>query len=485
MPLEKSSYKLHIGGKWLDAHGGKTFDTSNPATGEKLASVAEGGREDVDAAVKAAREAFLSQAWSGMDPSERGRLLWKLAGLIRQDQSRLAEVETLDNGKTLREAKGDLGYTAWLFEYYAGMADKIQGTTIPVPGGRLDYTIREPLGATAHIAPWNYPLLLACRSIAPALACGNTVIAKPASLTPLSLLHLAELVEQAGFPPGVLNVVTGGGRTVGESLAGHPGVDGVTFTGSVETGKQVFRVAGQCVKEVCLELGGKSPQIVFPDSDLDKAAKGVGYGIFGNAGQMCWAGSRLLVHESVHNDVVGRVKAFAEKLVLGPGMDEKSQMGPVISKDRQNEILGYVEAGKREGATLVTGGTAATDGPVAKGSFVKPTIFDNANNSMRIAQEEIFGPFLTVIPFRDTEEAVKLANDTTYGLNASVWTKDVSLAHAVARRLEVGMVMINEGPVTFPTTPFGGYKESGVGREQGLGVVEHYTRVKNVSVRVG
>ncbi|HVL88564.1 MAG TPA: aldehyde dehydrogenase [Candidatus Thermoplasmatota archaeon] len=485
MPLDRKSYPMFIGGKWIEAPGGKTFDTRDPATGELLAKVASGGKDEADQAVRTAHEAFRSQAWSRMDPSERGRLLWKLASLVRANLNKLAEVETLDNGKTLREAKGDVAYTAWLFEYYGGLADKIEGESIPVPGPRVNYTLREPLGVTAHIAPWNYPLLLSSRSIAPALAAGNTVVAKPASLTPLSLLHLAELTEQAGFPPGVFNVVTGGGRTVGEALASHPMVDGVTFTGSVETGRQVFEVAARGIKQVCLELGGKGPQVVFPDADLDKAAKGVGFGIFANAGQMCWAGSRLLVHASVHDDVVARVRKFAEGLRVGPGVLETSQMGPVCGPEQQRRVLDYVKTGRDEGARLATGGKALDEGALAKGSFVTPTIFDGVKPSMRIAREEIFGPVLSVLTFETPEEAVKIANDSSFGLAASVWTGNVGTAHTVARQLESGMVMVNEGPVTFPMTPFGGYKESGLGREQGIGALQHYTRVKNVSVRYG
>ena len=371
-----------------------------------------------------------------------------------------------------------------LFEYYAGLADKIEGATIPVPGNRLDYTVREPVGVTGHIAPWNYPLTLACRGIAPALAAGNTVVLKPASLTPLSTLKLAELTATAGFPAGVFNVVTGPGSTAGSALADHPDVDSMTFTGSTETGKQIMALAARHVTPVALELGGKNPQIVFPDAKLDRALRGVLFGAFQNAGQMCWAGSRLYVHESVRDDFLNKVADAAARMKLGPGLQEESQMGPVVSRPQEASVLEYIEAGTREGATVLVGGKRSESAALREGNFVLPTVFGDVAPDMRIAREEIFGPVLCAFGFTDIDEAVAQANATPYGLMAGVWTQSLQTAHRVAARLEAGMVNINEYPITFPQTPFSGFKESALGHEQGIDAVLHYTRVKNVTVNL-
>jgi aldehyde dehydrogenase (NAD+) len=420
-----------------------------------------------------------------MDPSARGQLLVKIGGLIRAQLDEIAAVETQNQGKTLREAKGDVAFAAWTFEYYGGLADKIQGETIPVPGNRLNYTLREPLGVTAHIVPWNYPFQLACRSIAPALAAGNTVVAKPASQTPLSLLKLARIMEAAGVPKGVFNLVTGAGSVVGPVLAGHPDVDGVVLTGSVPTGQEVLKEAARNVIPVTLELGGKSPNIVFPDADLDKAVKGAIFGIFLNAGQMCWAGSRLLVHESVHDAFVEKLVAQAKALKVGPGMDKDSRMGPLVSKGHLESVMKHVESGRQEGATLACGGKRPDDPALASGNFLEPTIFTNVTPKMRIAQEEIFGPVLSVLKFATDEEALRIANDVPFGLYAGVWTASLSRAHRFARDLEAGMVSINEYPVTFPQSPFGGVKQSGIGSEQGTSAMEFYARRKTVFVNLG
>jgi acyl-CoA reductase-like NAD-dependent aldehyde dehydrogenase len=475
--------KMLIGGQHVEARQG--YDVHDPSTGEALARVPRGTAEDAARAVEAADKAFRDPAWAEMDPSLRGRLLFQLGGLVRTQVPALAEAETRNNGKTLRESKGDMQYVAWTLEYYAGLADKLQGDTIPVPGKRLNYTLREPLGVTAHIAPWNYPLLLAVRSMAPALAAGNTVVLKPASLTPLTALMFGDLCTQAGLPPGVVNVVTGPGGEVGQALCTHEAVQSVSFTGSVEVGHEVARQAAGRVKAITLELGGKSPLLVFPDADAEKASKAVQYGIFANAGQMCWASSRLLVHEKVHDEVVQRVKKIAESLKLGPGMRDDTQMGPVVSRGQQERVLDYVEKGKAEGARLLAGGSPPMERELATGSFVRPTVFDGVQPDMAVAREEIFGPVLSVLSFGSAEEAVRVANGTRYGLQASVYTKDLSTALLTAKALQAGMVSINEGPVTFPMTPFGGVKDSGVGREQGIQAAYDYTRVKNVTVRLG
>lgn len=482
-PMALGEFHMTIGGHHHEAR--QHDDVHDPATGEVIAKVPRGDAAAATHAVEAAQKAFEGPAWAEMDPSQRGRLLWKLGALVRENLNPLAELETLNNGKTLRESKGDMNYVAWTLEYYAGLADKLQGETIPVPGKRFDYTLREPLGVTSHIAPWNYPLLLAVRSVAPALCAGNTVVLKPASLTPLTALRFGELGKAAGLPDGVLNVVTGPGGQVGDVLATHDAVQSVSFTGSVEVGKKVAEQASAKVKHVTLELGGKSPLLVFPDADPEKASKAVQYGIFANAGQMCWASSRLLVHEKVHDEVLQRVKKIADSLKLGPGMKDDTQMGPQVSRGQQQVVLDYIEKGKAEGAKLVAGGSPPMEKELAKGAFVRPTVFDGVSQDMAIARDEIFGPVLAVSSFRDWDDAVKQANATAYGLQASIYTKDVSTALLTARALNVGMVSINEGPVTFPMTPFGGVKDSGVGREQGVQAAYGYTRTKNVIVRLG
>ena len=482
--MELTRHQLYIGGKWVEPSTGQHAADLDPATNRPIAEVAVGGAEDAKAAVEAARAAFENPEWRGMDPSKRGRLLYQLGQALRDAFEEVARLESLDVGKPIREAKGDAAFVYKTFEYWAGMADKIQGETIPVPGARLNYTLREPVGVTVHIAPWNYPLTLAVRGIAPALAAGNTVVLKPAAITPLTALKLAELGEKAGLPPGVLNVVTGPGSTVGKALATHPDVSSITFTGSLETGRQIMQMAAKHVTPVTLELGGKNPNIVFPDADLDRALKSVLFAAYQNAGQMCWSGSRLLVHESIHADFVKKVAERAAKMRLGPGLKEDTQMGPVVSREQEKSVLSYVDVGAGEGAKLLVGGKKVTDGELAAGNFLAPAVFDGVTPDMRIAREEIFGPVLSAMSFKTVDDLIDAANAVEYGLAAGVWTKDLETAHTIAARLLSGMVSINEFPLTFPQTPFAGRKRSGLGHEQGLDAVRFYTRIKNVNVNL-
>ncbi|WP_049986051.1 aldehyde dehydrogenase family protein [Halobellus rufus] len=474
---------LYIDGEWTDSVTDSTLETVDPATEDVYATVACATEADVDRAVEAAEAAAAhDSAWRTAAPSERAATLRSMADEIESMADEIVLVESHDNGKTPFEARLDVDMVIDTFRYYAGWADKLTGETIPVPGDRLDYTLREPLGVTGHIAPWNYPFQLAGRSLAPALACGNTAVLKPSKTTPLSALYYAKAAEAAGLPDGVLNVVPGRGSEAGSALVSNPTVDHVAFTGSTGVGKQIMSEAADSVTGVTLELGGKGPNVVFPDADLDAAAKGVHYGIFMNCGQMCWAGSRLLVHEDVAEEVVDAVVQRAEATPLGSGIDDDGQMGPAVSEDQRQEVLDYVETGIEEGATLETGGSVPEDRE--QGYFIEPTVFTDVDNEMTIAREEIFGPVLSVIEFSDYEEAVEIANDSPFGLSAGVWTSDLSTAHNMAKRLEYGMVSINEYPQTFPQTPFGGVKESGIGREQGTEAIGEYTQAKNVNVNL-
>ena len=483
MQSQAAVQPMLVDGKWTTRDVADTV--LDPATGQAIAQVPRGTRDDVDAAVTASRAAFESKEWKGMDPAQRGRLLNKLAALTYANTAELALIESRNNGKTIKEATGDVRFAAWTLEYFAGWSDKVEGSTIPVPGDRLGYTLRQPLGVTAHIVPWNFPLQLAVRSIAPALAAGCTVVAKPASLTPLSLLRWAKLAEEAGIPKGVLQVLTGPGAEVGGRLAAHPDVDGVTLTGSVPTGIQVMKAAADNVTPVTLELGGKGAHLVLPDADLKKAAKGICFGIFMNAGQMCWAGSRLLVHESIHDQLVEAIASEAKGWKVGPGTEDGVRVGSMVSQGQRKSVLGYVQKGQDKGAQVKLGGKAPTDPKLAAGAFVEPTILTDVSASNPVWREEIFGPVLSVMKFATADDAVKLANDCDFGLLNGVWTKDLSTAHRMARDLQSGMVSINEYPVTFPQTPFTGWKKSGIGAEQGRDAMGFYTRVKNVNVNLG
>ncbi len=482
---DSATYELLIGGREAPGTRGERQALTDPASGQEVARVAVGSADDARAALEAAEGAFRESNWASDDGARRAKALLKLAGLVEAQAESLAQLETRNMGKPLRESRGDIAYVVRTLEYVSGLADKVEGETIPVPGARFDYTLREPVGVTVHIAPWNYPLLLSVRSLAPALAAGNAVVLKPASLTPLSAVAFARLARDAGLPDGILNVVSGPGREVGEALVDDPRCASVTFTGSAEVGRRIAELAARRFVPATLELGGKGPVIVFPDADLDRVARGIGYGIFGNAGQMCWAASRLLVHESLRPALVDRVRAAAEALKLGPGWEDGVEMGPLVSADQARHVLEYVTDARDAGGQVVTGGERAHGPRFDAGHFVRPTVLADVPPTSRAVREEIFGPVLTVASFQDPEEAIRLANDTTYGLLAAVWTKDLGLAHATARRLEAGMVVVNEAPVSFPQTPFGGFKGSGLGYEQGARALEPYTRRKNVLLNLG
>jgi aldehyde dehydrogenase (NAD+) len=474
---------LYIGGEWTTAKSDGTIATEDPATESTYATVQKAGADDVDDAVAAAADAAARDGeWRTMDPEERRAKLHAMADAIEEMKDEIVLVESHDNGKTPFEAKLEVGMVVDTFRYYAGWTEKNGGSEIPVSDSRLNYTKRDPVGVTAHIAPWNFPFQLAGRGVAPALATGNTVILKPSSMTPLSALYYAKAAEEAGLPDGVLNVIPGSGATAGSALASHDDVDHVTFTGSTGVGKTIQRDAADAVADVTLELGGKGPAVVFPDADLDAAARGVQYGIFMNAGQMCWANSRLVVHEDVHDELVESLTSIAENIPLGSGIDDDGQMGPVVSEDHQQDILDYIETGKEEGATVAAGGGVPDD--TDTGHFVEPTVFTNVTNDMTIAREEIFGPVLSVIEVSSEEEALEVANDSPFGLTACVWTNDLSRAHTFSDRLDYGMVMVNETPNTWPQTPFGGTKASGHGRAQGEQAIESYTEVKNVHINL-
>ena len=475
--------KMLINGKWVEAASGKTFATYNPATGEVLARVAEGDREDIDRAVKAARAAFETGRWPQLTPSERGRAIWKLADLLEENLEEFAELESLDNGKPQKIARGaDVPLAVDLLRYMAGWATKIEGNTIPIsvpyaPGAKfLAYTLREPVGVVGQIIPWNFPLLMAAWKLGPALATGNTVVLKPAEQTPLTALRLGELFQEAGFPDGVVNIVPGFGETAGAALAAHPGVDKVAFTGSTEVGKLILQAAAGNLKKVSLELGGKSPNVVFADVDLDAAIAGAASAIFFNHGQCCCAGSRLYVENTIFDKVVEGVAEHAKNINVGSGQDESTDMGPLVSAEQLNRVCGYLESGFSEGAKAVVGGGRHGD----KGYFVKPTVLVNTNEKMKVVQEEIFGPVVTAIPFSDPAELVTQANDSVYGLAAGIWTRDIQKAHRLASQLRAGTVWINCYNIFDAALPFGGYKQSGWGREMGHEVLEQYTEVKAV-----
>jgi aldehyde dehydrogenase (NAD+) len=472
--------KLYINGEWTEGSG-HPFETVNPGTGEVLASVPEAAEEDVDAAVEAARAA-LTGPWSTMDAAERAALLWRMSDAIEARREELGRLEVLDNGKPLREVPFDLQGAIDAFRYYAGWATKLEGETIPVRGNVLNYTLREPVGVVAGIIPWNFPLEMAAWKAAPALACGNAIILKPAEQTPLTALELAAIADEVGLPPGVFNVVTGHGESTGAALVRHAGVDKVAFTGSTAVGRTIMREAAGTLKGVSLELGGKSPNIVFEDADLDAAARGAFNAVFYNAGQCCTAGSRLLVHESVHDQLMEKLVERAGGLEPDEPLNPKRKYGPLISGEQLDRVLGYIEKGRSEGAELVTGGGRAVREGFENGYWIQPTVFDRVRPDATIAREEIFGPVLAAMTFSDEDEAVALANDTIYGLAGGVWTTNVKRAHRVARRIQAGTVWINTYHPLDAASPFGGYKQSGHGRELGRHALDLYTQIKSVWV---
>ncbi len=478
------STALWIGGASKPAQGEETFAVLDPATGEPIGEAARGKSADVDDAVTAARRAFQSSAWRGMDPFQRGRLLWAWARRVEAEKESLATLLTLENGKPLRHALDEVDTVIRNLEYYAGWADKSDGRVLRVPGEAFDYIMHEPLGVVGHIIPWNYPLDIFARGVAPCLTIGNTVVVKPAEETPLSAVVLARLATEAGMPDGVVNVVTGLGEEAGAALAGHAGIDGLAFCGSVETGRQVLIAAAQHITPVVsLELGGKSPCLVFPDADIEKAANSAALGICFNTGQSCGALSRVLVHRDVITQVEQIITATLAAVQLGPGLEDPD-MGPLVSQAQLDKVLGYIETGCQEGARLLWGGRRPQAEKLARGFFIEPAVFVDAKPGMRIIEEEIFGPVLAIIPFTDEEEAVRLANSSSYGLSAEIWTRDLSRAHRVAARLDVSHVTVNGGGGFGVEAPFGGVKQSGFGREGGWESVLQYSRVKNVWVNL-
>lgn len=474
--------RLWMGNEWADSASGKTFEDRNPANEELIAEIHEGGADDIARAVEAARAAFDDPSWRGMNPHKRSALLWRLADLIEENADELALLETQDNGKPYFESRRvDLPSVVENFRYFAGMADKVHGETIPVAGPFLNYTLREPVGVVGCIIPWNFPLPQAAWKVAPALACGNTVVLKPAEETPLTALRLAELAAEAGFPAGVLNVVPGFGETAGAALVAHPDVDAVAFTGSTEVGKIVMKSAADTVKKVTLELGGKSPNVIFADADLKAAVRGASTGIFYGKGEVCAAGSRILVERAVYDDFVEAFAQRAAGMTVGDPMEKTTRLGALVNETQLDRVMSYVDAGNADGARLVEGGERVKVN--GKGYFMKATVFADVDPGMRIAQEEIFGPVAAIIPFDDVDDAIAKANDTIYGLASGVWTRDVGKAHRFAREVQAGTVWVNTYNQYDSASPFGGYKKSGFGRDLGIAAaLDKFTHTKSVWV---
>jgi acyl-CoA reductase-like NAD-dependent aldehyde dehydrogenase len=475
--------RMVIGGEIVDALDGQTFEVTDPARGVVIATAPQGGKADVDRAVAAALAAYEDpRGWSSWSASKRGRTLMKLSNLVKQHLEELAQLECRNGGKPISGARGEILGVSLVFEYYAGAANKVFGETIPVSKPGLDFTLREPIGVVGLIVPWNFPLLMAAWKLGPALAAGNTAILKPASYTPLTALRLGELALEAGFPPGVVNVVTGPGGSAGAALAAHPQVGKIAFTGETTTGQEIMRLASGTIKKVSLELGGKSPNIVFADADLERFARESPYAVFDNAGQDCCARSRILVERSVHERVVEQFAAATRTVKVGDPTDEATEMGSLISLKQRDRVLDYIGIGRAEGAELVVGGTAPNSDELKDGAYLLPTVFDNASNDMRICAEEIFGPVVSIIPFETEEEAVRMANDTPYGLSGSIWSRDIGRALRVAKGIRAGVLSVNCNSSVHTEAPFGGYKMSGNGRELGMHAMELYTEVKNVFV---
>ena len=478
----EGSPKMMIGGRSTEADSGDTFEVIDPATGSVLTHVPRGGQADVDAAVAAAREAFDDKRWSGLRPGKRSEILFKVGELIKRNIPELAQLEALDAGKPVSLASGEIWSAGEVFRYYSGWPTKIYGETNPSDDSMFIYSLREPVGVCGGIIPWNFPLVMAAWKVAPALAFGNTVVLKPAEQTPLTALRLAELCGEAGVPDGVVNVVTGFGEEAGQALAQHHDVDKVAFTGSTEVGRKILHASEGNLKRVTLELGGKSPNIVFADANMKRASKGSMMGVFVNSGQVCTAGTRILVESSVHDDFVDSLVDATSSMKLGNPLEEDTGMGPVVSQEQLDRVTGYIDIGRSEGAEVVAGGERRAD--LGDGYFVQPTVFAGVRNDMRIAQEEIFGPVAAVIEVDDVDEAIAVANDTIYGLAAAVWTNDVTKAHRVARGIKAGTVWVNTTGLFDPAVSFGGYKQSGFGRELGKHSLEAYTENKSVWVNL-
>jgi len=476
--------KLFINGRAEDSTGSVTIPVLNPATGETITTVPDATAEDVDRAVAGARASFENKTWRGKDSSEKERIMWRFADILEAHKQELAALESAENGKTLKEAlRADVAPAIDALRYYAGWVRRIYGETIPVDGPYLNYTLREPVGVVGAIVPWNYPSAIAMWKIAPALACGCSVVLKPSEMTPLTALKIAEYATEAGVPDGVLNVVTGYGQTTGAALSLHMDVDKISFTGSIRTARELLKASAESnLKRISLELGGKNPNIIFPDADMEGALRSAFWGIFANKGEVCSSGSRLLLHADIHDEFAGRLAEKAKAMRVGDPLDPKSEMGSQISGKQMERILGYIQSGKDSGAKLLAGGARDVEGAKAKGFFVQPTVFADVKSDSRIAQEEIFGPVLSTIKFKDEADAVQIANSTIYGLVSGVWTKDITLAHRIANQIKAGSVWINTYNGFDSGSPFGGYKQSGFGRDLGAYALDQYTNVKSVWV---
>ena len=478
---EAKQYGMVVDGEMVQSASGETMELTNPATGEVIGTAPRANEEDVDRAVAAARAAF-GGSWARVSASKRSRLMMKLGDVIRERVDEIAHLETLNSGKAISSSKAEILAAVEDFEFYAGATTKISGETIPAPFGMLYYTTREPLGVAGQIIPWNYPFLMAAWKVAPAIAAGNTVVLKPASPTPLTAFLLGQLALEVGIPPGVVNVVSGPGAKIGSYLASHPDVNKVAFTGETATGRVIMGLASQTIKRVTLELGGKSPNIVFDDAKLDDAVNGSIFAIFYNAGQSCEARSRLFVQESIYDDFCNRFVEKTKRIRVGDPLDPNTQIGAIISKSQQEKVEGYIQTGREEGARVLTGGSRPEDPALARGNFLLPTVLGDVKNEMRVAQEEIFGPVVVVIPFKDEAEVIEMANDSIYGLAGTLWTRDVARAHRVAAAVDTGVLGINTYATAMPGLPFGGYKQSGIGRERGFETLKQYTEVKSVIV---